>query len=51
LGDLLTSAELERSPECIPQREPEDASDHPFPPVMHGEAAYRREPEQSPLVV
>jgi hypothetical protein len=42
IGDFVTPTELEWGPECISQREPEDASDHPFPLVMHGEAAYRQ---------
>ena len=32
-------------------RESQDASDHPFPQVIHGGAAYPAEPARSPLVV
>jgi hypothetical protein len=42
IGDVLTPTELERRPECVPEGKPEDASDHPFPLVMHREGAYRR---------
>ena len=51
MGDLLVPAELEGRSERIPERKAEDAPDHAFPLVIHGGAAYRRQPEQSPLVV
>jgi hypothetical protein len=51
IGDVLTPTELERRPECIPKGKPEDASDRPFALVTHGEAAYWRRSDQSPLVV
>ena len=46
VGDLLASPELERGPERVPQREPENAADHPFPQVIHGSGAYRAGPQQ-----
>jgi hypothetical protein len=36
---VLAPAELERRPERVPQRQPQDASDHPFPQVIHGGAS------------
>ena len=37
IGDLLAPTELERRPERVPERQPQDATDHPFPQVIHGE--------------
>ena len=49
-GISLAPAELERRPERVPERQPEDASHHPFPQVIHRFGAYRHGPQQGPLV-
>jgi hypothetical protein len=44
IGDLLAPAELERRPQSVAQREPQNAANHPFPQVIHRFGAYRRCP-------
>jgi hypothetical protein len=50
IGDLFAPTELERRAECVPERQPQNAPDHPFLQVIHDGAAYRQGSERTPLV-